>query len=130
MDTWLLSVTTFLPAVAGAGLFLLRPDRDRASKVLALAATLATLALAAVACFAFNPSHGGEFQFPVSAKWISSMGIEIRYAMGVDGISLAMIALTALLTPLCVLCSWNSVNDRARGFIAAVSIAGLSAQTR
>jgi len=63
MDAWLLSVMTFLPAAAGLGLYLLRPDRERAAKIVSLSASLATLALAVAACVAFDPSRGGEFQF-------------------------------------------------------------------
>jgi len=40
--------------------------------------------------------------------------------MGVDGLALSMVALTALLTPLCVLCSWHSVHDRVRAFMSAL----------
>jgi NADH-quinone oxidoreductase subunit M len=99
----MLSLITFLPAVAG---LLLAPvkghDRSPAIRWVALGTTLAVLALVAVLWAGFDPDR------PVRAEdfpWIPSLNI--RYTMGVDGISLAMVALTALLMPCAILASWD-----------------------
>ena len=44
----------------------------------------------------------------------------IEYAVGVDGISLLLVMLTTLLSPLCVLCSWNAIDDRVRAFMSLI----------
>src|SRR5262245_48631621 len=55
-----------------------------------------------------------EFQFVERYAWIPSFGIS--YAIGVDGISLLLVVLTGLLTPLALLSSWESVHKKTRSF--------------
>jgi NADH-quinone oxidoreductase subunit M len=109
-----LSILTFLPALGAASLIALRSERI--IKSVALGASLATLGVACGLAWAFDPAAGAAMQFPESISWISAAGLKIRYALGMDGIALAMALLTALLTPLCILASWNGVQDRVRGF--------------
>jgi NADH-quinone oxidoreductase subunit M len=58
----------------------------------------------------------GTLQLTASAPWIPAWGI--RYAVGIDGISMTMVLLTTLLMPLCVLGSWNYIQERERGYYA------------
>jgi NADH-quinone oxidoreductase subunit M len=60
----------------------------------------------------FDSTQSG-FQFAIDVPWIPSVGI--RYQMGVDGISVFLILLATLLTPLAVLASW-SISDRAKEY--------------
>ena len=55
-----------------------------------------------------------DFQFVEKAAWLPQWGIS--YSLGVDGISLYMILLSALLLPLCVLCSWTYIGKRIKEF--------------
>jgi len=61
----------------------------------------------------FQRSQSG-FQFEIDKPWISTPNI--HYHLGVDGISLWLVLLTTFLTPLCVLISWKSINERVKEF--------------
>ena len=111
----LLTVITFLPAV-GALILLFVPGRDEASanavRWISLAVTLVTFALSLWLWAAFDPSNAG-FQFVENYEWI---GASIGYRMGVDGISVLFVPLTALLMPIVVVSSWGSVTTRVREY--------------
>jgi len=111
----LLTVITFLPAV-GALILLFVPGRDEASanavRWISLAVTLVTFALSLWLWAAFDASNPG-FQFVENYEWI---GASIGYRMGVDGISVLFIPLTALLMPIVVISSWSSVTTRVREY--------------
>src|SRR5256885_1378952 len=85
--------------------------RDLLAKQVALAASLLTL-LVAVAMWGAYDTGGARFQFFQSYDWISTFGT--RYAVGVDGIGLALILMTAVLTPVIVLSSWHEAEGGAR----------------
>jgi NADH-quinone oxidoreductase subunit M len=54
----------------------------------------------------------------IHLPWVSSgTGFNIGFGMGVDGLSLLMVLLTGLLTPLCILSTWDAVQDRVKGFM-------------
>src|SRR5580698_4354593 len=113
--TGILSLITFSPLIGVAAILLLRqvgdPRRkaevERAAKWIALVVTLATLALSVVLVFAFDRSQSG-FQFVEDMPWFAG----IRYRMGVDGLSVLFVLLTAFLLPLCIAASWTSIKDR------------------
>src|SRR4051795_1380451 len=74
------------------------------AKVVALAASLVTLVATVVMCMAYD-ADGPRFQFLQDYEWIKAFGA--HYTVGVDGIGLALIAMTAVLTPVIVLSSWH-----------------------
>src|SRR4051812_17189182 len=78
------------------------------AKVVALAASLLTMVGAIVMCVAYD-TDGTRFQFVQSYDWIKSFGA--HYAVGVDGIGLALILMTTVLTPLIILSSWNEAEE-------------------
>jgi NADH-quinone oxidoreductase subunit M len=94
------TVLALIPLV-GSGVVLFAGAR---AKVVALAASLLTLVGAIAMCVAYD-TNGSRFQFVQSHDWIKSFGA--HYAVGVDGIGLALIAMTAVLTPVIVLSSWH-----------------------
>ncbi len=111
----ILTAMTFLPAAAGIVLALLRGDRAAEARAAALAVSLAVLVLAGVMWAGFDAGPSAQpFQFVESAAWVEGLGI--NYKMGVDGIALAMIAMTAFLVPCSVLASWRM----SRGFMVAL----------
>ena len=55
-----------------------------------------------------------EFQFVESVPWVPTWGV--TYFLGVDGISLFMVALTLLMFPFCVICSWTAITTRVKEF--------------
>ena len=104
----LLSLIVFLPWL-GAFLLLLLPRLGAWSlRVLSLAFSLSTLLLAGLVLARFDPSAGG-FQLPESHDWIASLNVHFR--LGLDGLSLVLVLLTAVLGPLSMLASWRQVNN-------------------
>jgi NADH-quinone oxidoreductase subunit M len=112
----ILTVVTFLPLV-GAVLAVLLPGRDQAAfnlvRWIALVTTLVTFGLSLWLWSAFDPSNP-DFQFVVNIDWI---GDTIGYRVGVDGISVLFVVLSAALMPLVVLSSWDSVDFRVREYM-------------
>ncbi len=107
-------ITVFLP-ILGAVLIGLLAEDDRTARLIALVASLATLVAAAVMVASFDP--GGEvFQLQATYDWIPAIGANVSFA--VDGIALVLIALTAFITPLVIVASWQ-VTDRVKGYMAA-----------
>ncbi len=117
-DYPVLTATTFLP-LAGAVLILL-VGSDRLARLIALATTLATVAVSAPLYLYFDKASSA-LQFVEVREWIPSWNI--AYGMGVDGISLPFIFLAALLSVLCVGASWTAIQTRVREFYAALLVA-------
>jgi len=114
----LLTVITFLPLVGAVLVQLL--GRGRLPRWIALATTLVTLAVSIPLYVGFDKGSS-ELQFVESASWIPAWNI--AYKMGVDGISLPFIFLTAVLTILCVGVSWTAIATRERDFYASLLVA-------
>jgi NADH-quinone oxidoreductase subunit M len=115
----ILSVITYLPLLGVAYLALLRGDEvavARQARHAALAISLLTLALGVDLWTKFNPAEAG-YQFVESVAWFP--GLNIKYSLGVDGISLFLVLLTLVLTPIAILAS-ASIVKRARSFFAAL----------
>ncbi len=114
----ILSIITFLPLV-GALFILLVPGSDELAKNnmrrIALATTLVIFVLSLIMWSMFDPENI-EFQFVQNVEWIGNV---IGYRVGVDGISVLFVVLTALLMPLCILTSWDSVKKRVREYMVA-----------
>ncbi|EMF01102.1 NADH:ubiquinone oxidoreductase subunit M [Streptomyces mobaraensis NBRC 13819 = DSM 40847] len=100
----LLTATAAVPAVGAVVTAAVPAARREAAKWLALAFSLATLALAAVQLARFDPG-GSTFQLTESHAWIKDFGV--RYDLGVDGIGVVLVALTALLVPFVMLAGWH-----------------------
>src|SRR2546425_5165754 len=112
---WILTALIAWPAVAALAVLMAPP---RVAKHLALAASLAELALAVPLWWTFVPSGGMQFQ--LDAPWIPAWGI--HYTVGVDGISLFMVLLTTLLVPLSVLGSYSYITTRERAYYALLLV--------
>ena len=108
-----LSLLVLLPAAAG--LFLLAvPERKTAAiKNTALAVTLLTLLISLRLYAGFDPAGAG-MQFQFSLPWLPAYGI--NYTLGVDGISLLLVMLTAILMPASVLASFSYIKEGQRGY--------------
>ncbi|MGW7415657.1 NADH-quinone oxidoreductase subunit M [Streptomyces sp. NPDC054863] len=103
----LLTATAVLPA-AGAILTAAVPAARRtAAKWLALLVSLGTLVLAAIVLVRFEPG-GDRYQLTESHAWIKDFGV--RYELGVDGIGVVLVALTALLIPFVIVAGWNDAD--------------------
>ncbi|MFC9946435.1 NADH-quinone oxidoreductase subunit M [Streptomyces pratensis] len=103
----LLTATAALPAIGAIATAAVPAARRTAAKWLALAVSLATLVLAGIVFARFEP--GGErYQLTESHAWIKDFGV--RYELGVDGIGVALLALTALLIPFVILAGWHDAD--------------------
>ena len=111
----LLSVILWVPLV-GAALVLLTRGRSAAAAVAMLAALVSLLAAVAMVV-EFDPAAIG-YQFLEERDWITAL--DISYRLGVDGISVLMVLLTAILTPIVVATSWLSINHRVKEYMAAM----------
>ncbi|MGH9632814.1 MAG: complex I subunit 4 family protein, partial [Bryobacteraceae bacterium] len=92
----------------------------RLTRWLALATTVGTLAVSAPLYMRFDKTSSA-LQFVEAVPWIQSWNVV--YGMGVDGISLPFIFLSAVLSVLCVGASWTAVQTRVREFYAALLLA-------
>jgi NADH-quinone oxidoreductase subunit M len=109
----LLSVLVFLPT-AGAVLLLLFPkSAPGPAKVFGLAVATLNAILSLPLWTRFDIAQRG-FQFREAHSWIPSLGI--TYSLGIDGISLVLVLLTTILTPVSLLFSLTHVEKEAKGF--------------
>jgi NADH-quinone oxidoreductase subunit M len=116
----ILSFITFWP-LAGA-LFILffvkenDPHAAGSARKAALWTTLFPLIFSLVLWGSFD-YNSADFQFVERISWIPAFGMS--YHMGIDGISLFFIVLTALLMPICILASWEAITTRVREYMIA-----------
>ncbi len=114
----ILTILTFLPLV-GAFFVLIVPGNDSVAlnniRRISLVTTLLTFGFSLLLWSMFDPKETG-FQFVIDIPW---MGDVIGYRMGVDGISVLFIVLTAFLMPLVILSAWGSVKVRVREYMIA-----------
>ncbi|GER01422.1 hypothetical protein JCM17845_20450 [Iodidimonas gelatinilytica] len=119
MADWPILTALLLVPLFGALLILtIRGDSEQAQqniRYVALFTTLAELLLAVIMWGMFDVGEAG-FQLVESHAWI---GENIRYKMGVDGISMLFIVLSAFLMPLCILASWQSITKRVKDYMIA-----------
>jgi NADH-quinone oxidoreductase subunit M len=119
----ILSIITFLPLVGVAIILGLRLTNsssgnqakvENAAKWIALFFTLADLALAILLTANFDRNTAG-FQFVEQLPWFGA----VNYRMGVDGISVLFVLLTAFLLPICIAASWKSIEKRVLEYLIA-----------
>jgi NADH-quinone oxidoreductase subunit M len=115
----ILTLLIVLPIVGALALFAFRDDdaHEPTIRNVALAVSLAVFGLTLWLWKQFVPTSA-DFQFVERHAWIPTFGID--YAIGVDGISLWLVVLTGFLTPIALLCSWESVHKKTRAFCMLV----------
>mgnify|MGYP002381150709 CR=1 FL=1 len=111
-----LSLLTWLPALGAV--LLLFVNTDKLAKNVSLVVSLVTFLVSLFILQGFDASNVG-YQFYEEKMWISSFGV--RYALGVDGISLPLVILTTFLMPIIVLAS-ESVHKSLKGYLASMLI--------
>jgi NADH-quinone oxidoreductase subunit M len=118
----LLSLLIWLPLVGGLVILCVRGDEATVAsnaRWTALWTSLIVLALSLILWFRFDTSDAG-FQFVESAPWLPQWGI--TYKLGVDGISVLFVLLSTVLTPICILASWEAITVRVREYMLAFLI--------
>ena len=106
-----LSVLWSLPILGAVVIVLLPASMRTAAKYTGLAVSLAVLAVAIALAVHFDPA-GEQYQFVENRPWIASFGT--GYIIGVDGIALALVVLTAVLMQLLLIAGWNDADQRPR----------------
>jgi NADH-quinone oxidoreductase subunit M len=107
-----LTTLALVPLVGSLVVTAVPTARELLAKQVALGFSLVTLALTIAMSLQFDPDSNETFQFSEVHEWIPQFGVS--YALGVDGIALVLIALAAVLTPICMLASWHDVEPGRR----------------
>jgi NADH-quinone oxidoreductase subunit M len=118
----ILSLTTFSPLIGVAAILAIRlfgregqeEAAARAARWIALVTTLVTFVLS-IAVVANFDAHQAGFQMVENQPWFAGF----RYRMGVDGLSVLFVLLTAFLLPLCIAASWTSIKERVLEYMIA-----------
>jgi len=113
ITTHLLSLILFLPALIALIIFFLPGNEMKLIRWAALIGSLFPLALSLVLWFSFKSNVAG-FQFEEQYTWYEA--INSTFHLGVDGLSLTMVLLTTLLTPLAILASFG-ITDRVKAYM-------------
>ena len=109
MNMPILTLLVALPFAGGAAVLLTGRDRASLTRWLALGISLVTFVLSLMMWAQFDSTQGG-YQLEEVHSWMPDFGIS--YHVGIDGISLLLVVLTTFLTPIALLCSWESVDQR------------------
>lgn len=115
MLSFLLMLMVLEPVIGAIAVMVSRGDSVRGPRAVALMSSCISLVCAVVVVAGFDPSRAAP-QMVTRKEWLPGAGIE--FYLGIDGISLWLVALTALLSVTAVLVSWESVRDRTRAFYA------------
>jgi NADH-quinone oxidoreductase subunit M len=113
-----LSFIVFLPLMGALAIALLPREQEGRARELAAAVTLVVFLASLILFSLFDRSEGG-FQFTEQIRWIraSEAGFDIKYFLGVDGLSVVMLVLATFLFPLAVFVSW-SIDMRPKEYFA------------
>lgn len=113
----MLSALILLPLIGAAVILLFSREGEQGAheaRAIALFTTVVTFFASLVLWIGFK-NGTAEFQFVEKHDWFA--GFNISYYLGIDGISLFMVILTTFLMPICILCSWESIQSRVRAFM-------------
>ncbi|MCZ6678478.1 MAG: NADH-quinone oxidoreductase subunit M [Candidatus Poribacteria bacterium] len=111
----MLSLMIFIPLLGMVAVLLIPRDREELAKQVAFVVTLIPLLLAVILFVRYDRSVSG-LQFAEKTMWISVFNI--YYHVGIDGLSVTLLLLTALLGPICVLASWRNIEKGIKAYLA------------
>jgi len=115
VEAQILNAILFLPLAALASLLIVPKRHEAAFKWISLAAMTAQLGLSCILYARFDSAAPG-LQFATDVPWIAAFGV--RYTVGLDGLNLLLVMLTAFLGPLVVLGSFTAIREQLRLFHA------------
>ena len=118
MNFPILSTLIFLPLISSFFIFLSKSKKNNSAIYVSLFSSLATFLLSLFIWYSLD-LQSAEFQFVEEKSWINDY---IKFKLGVDGISILFIVLTAFITPICILSCINSVKDRVKEFLIAILV--------
>jgi len=110
-----LNLLTFFPLV-GVVILLFLKQRDGLARWVALLTSLVTFGISLWVLTLFEANNPAQ-QLVINADWIQAAGWNIKYAMGIDGLSILLVLLTTFLAPISMLSTWHAVEERVRDFM-------------
>ena len=110
----LLCLVIFLPLVGTIPVALLK--EGKAVRIGTLVVTTTTFGLSIVLWFMFSAAHAAEVQFSGDAFSLISSAVDVKFAVGVDGISLLLLVLTTFLGPVVVVSSWTYITHQVKAY--------------
>lgn len=113
----ILSFIAYLPLIGCIALFFIDRDNDKAIRQTAFGVSVATMFVSFFLLAGFDPSDI-NMQFAEKAVWIPSLGVE--YLLGIDGISLLLILLTTIITPIAILSSYTAIHERTKEYYVSL----------
>jgi NADH-quinone oxidoreductase subunit M len=115
-DSWLLSLTVFLPLVGMVLMYFVPKAEEDLAKLIGLGTAVATMIASFVLMARFDFDRTDTLQFAANREWIDV--INARYAIGLDGMSLPLVILSTVITVLVMIYSWNHIPNpgNAKGF--------------
>jgi NADH-quinone oxidoreductase subunit M len=113
--TSLLSLIVFLTLLAALGLYLTPRRAERFARIAGVVVTGVVLLLVVILCWRYDTPPPGQYAFEERLRWIPTLGVS--YHLGVDGLSLPLVAMTAGLFFACALYSWRE-NRQVRAYTA------------
>jgi len=116
MNFPLLTLLTFFPLVGVLVLLIIPGDKKNALRWTALSTSLVPLAVSFAVLGKFDAANV-NLQMVDQANWITVAGWNIQYYLGIDGLSILLVLLTAFLTPVSILSTWTAVEERVKDFM-------------
>jgi NADH-quinone oxidoreductase subunit M len=111
-----LTLVTFFPLVGVLVILFINNEQKNALRWTAVITSLVTFLISLWVLASFNPNEAG-LQMVINLPWIQVSNWNISFYMGVDGLSILLVLLTTFLTPISILSSWESVQDRVKDFM-------------
>jgi NADH-quinone oxidoreductase subunit M len=111
-----LVLVTFFPIVGFLIILFLKEQQKKAIRWVALLTSIVNFGVSLWVLSLFNPAAPG-IQLELNQFWLQISELPIGFHIGVDGLSILMLLLTTFLTPLAILSSWTSVQERVKGFM-------------
>jgi NADH-quinone oxidoreductase subunit M len=114
-DSSILTSILALPLIGAMVIAFMNAESKKLIKLLGLVSSVVSFLLSVWLFVKFNVASA-EMQFVENHSWIANL--DISYHLGVDGISLLLVVLTTFLTPIALLASWDSIQNKLKGYVA------------
>ena len=120
MNFPILSTIIFIPLLGALFIFLFKDQKDnnKGAIYVSLFTSIANLFLTLFVWYSFDRNIS-EFQFVEEKNWISGL---IKFKVGIDGISILFVILTAFIAPICIISCINSIKERIKEFLIAILV--------
>jgi NADH-quinone oxidoreductase subunit M len=111
-----LNLVTFFPLVGVLVILFINREHKNTIRWVALITALITFGISMWVLVLFKPADP-DLQLVINIPWIVVAGWEISFFMGIDGLSILLVLLTTLLTPISILSTWTAVEERVKEFM-------------